>query len=274
VDRNILVAGSFNEPRVAISNSGKAPIRSITVTLSFPTAAAASTSASTVVLATGNQWYFDLLQPNSNVTFSPKISATLGAIDTSYQAQLSISYTDEHEISRVETNTLGFFIRGIITYEIFDRQVIPRATYPGGNITITGNLFNTGSSRALYTIVTVKPSPYFVQSSDGPIYIGEVATNTPTPFTLSSRVKATVGNGTYPLTIVFNYQNDYGDKYVFENTLSVTVGGYVPVTSRPSGQSSNTGQNIIMQGLPYIAGSIIAVSAVFLVYRRRKRRQK
>jgi len=274
VDRNILIAGSFNEPKITMSNSGKAPIGSITVTLSFPTAPGASTSASTIVLATGNQWYFDLLQPNSNVTFSPKISATLGAIDTSYQAQLSISYTDEHEISRVETKTLGFSVRGIITFEIFDRQVIPKATFPGGNITITGNLLNTGSSRALYMTVTVKPSPYFTQSSDGPIYIGEVPTNTPTPFTLSSRVRTNAANGTYPLTLSFNYQNDYGDKYVFENALSVTVGGYIPVTQRPSGQPSNTGQNVIIQWLPYIVPSIVAVSAIFLVYRRRKRRQK
>ncbi len=271
-DSNVLKAGAFNEPRITISNLGKSPIYSVTTTLLLPSAASSTSSSSQVVLATGNQWYFDQIAPNSNVTFSPKLFAALSAIDTSYQVQVSINYVDQNNVSRVETKSVGFSIKGVVNFAFNNVNVVPRTTYPGGNITITGELLNTGTSRALYTTLSIKPNPNFIQPLEGGIYIGEVATNVLSSFSMPVRVRPNVANGTYPLTLVFNYQDDYGDKFTSEKTVSIVVGAYVPSTPRPTAQPQQP--NPLMNQYTYILVAVTAVSSVLLLYRRRKRHQE
>ena len=269
---NVLIAGSFNEPRITVSNLGKSPIYSVTVTILLPTASSSTSSSSPVVLATGNQWNFDQVAPNSNVTFSPKMFTSLASIDTSYQVQVSINYVDQNDVTHVETKSVGFSIKGVANFVFNNVNVIPRATYPSGNITVTGDFLNTGTTRALYTSLSIRPNQYFVQSLEGAIYIGEVATNVLSSFSISLRVRPAVANGTYPLTLVFNYQNDYGDKFTAERPVNVVVGGFVPQTPRPTTQPQQL--NLLMNPYVYLVVAIVAVSGVLLVYRRRKRHQE
>ena len=270
--KNVLIAGTFNEPIITVTNSGKAPIYSVTITLLLPTASSSTSSSSPVVLVTGNQWYFDQIQPNGSVTFSPKIFTSLSAIDTSYQVQISINYIDKNEVTRVETKSVGFSIKGLANLEFSSLNAIPRATFAGGNITITGDLLNTGSTRALYTSLSIKPNQYFVQTLDGSMYIGEIATNVISSFSIASRVRPSTANGTYPLTLVFNYQNDYGDKFTVEKTVNIIVGGFVPITPRPTSQPQQL--NILTNQYTYIVAAALAVSAIFLIYRRHKRHRE
>jgi len=280
VTKSILTAGSFNEPTIAVANSGKAPVHSITINLSFLAATGAGAAAagvSPIILPAGNQWYFDLLLPNKNITFSPKIFASLNSMDNSYQAQLSVSYVDEYGISHVETMSLGFSVRGAINLEVFSSQVIPRATVAGGNVTVTGDLMNTGNTRALYTTVTAKPSPIFIPTVEGSIYLGEISPNTLMPFSIFVGVRTTAANGTYPLTLVFTYRDDYGDKYTIEKNFDVIVGGTFAPSPRPTPTLTPTGtptQVSIFQMIPYIIITIVAVFLVFMVYRRRRRSRR
>jgi hypothetical protein len=270
VDNSVLTAGSFNEPLITIHNSGQESLRAITVSLSISTFAAQTSQ--NIMLATANQFNFDLLPPSGNITFPAKMFATLDAKDTSNQIQLSINYIDEIGVNHVKTVALGFVVKGLIILEVFNGQVIPRATLAGGNITITGDILNTGNTRAMYTTVSTKSSP-LIQPLEGATYIGEIDTNIQTPFSLSVRIRKTANNGTYPITIVFDYEDDYSTAYAVEKTFNVTIGGFIPVTT-PVTNRQNTPQGILQ--LPYliIIGAVVVVSCVVLIYVRRRRHRK
>jgi len=275
ITKNILIAGSNNEPTITIANSGKVPLNSITINLSFVTAAAATAAAADIIFPMGNQWTFDILLPNKNITFSPMIFAALKSMDYSYQAVLSISYVDGYGISHVEMMSLGFSVRGAINFEIFNGQVIPKATLAGGNVTVTGDLMNTGNTRALYTTLMVKPSSILIPTTEGSMYLGEISPNTLMPFSISIGVRTTAANGTYPLTLVFTYRDDYGDKYTIEKNFDVIVGGPLVQLPRTTTTPRETSAQVsIFQMIPYIIIPIVAILLFVIFYRRRRRRLK
>ena len=271
VDDNILTAGSFNEPSITITNSGEATLSSIAVSLSISTFASQTTQ--NIILTTANQWNFDLLPPNDNITFPAKMFATLNAKDTSNQIQLSIKYNDGNGVNHAETISLGFVVKGAINFEIFNGQVIPRATYAGGNITITGDILNMGNTRALYTTVAAESSSV-VQSLEGPTYIGEIDTNIQTPFSLSVRIRKTANNGTYPMTVAFNYEDDYGVAHTVKKIFNVTIGGFIPTTTPVQSRQNTTQQGIL--SLPVLIAIVVVVIilCIVLIYLRRRRHRK
>lgn len=269
----IITAGLFNQPRIMISNLGKGPVRSITASLAFGTAAAATSVAASLVLSGGNQWYFDDLQPHSNVTFSPTIFATLGAVDTSYQAQLSISYTDQQGVARVETDSIGFVVKGLINIHTQDVQISPSSVEPGGNITIVGNLLNRGNAPGMYvSVYTTNKSPYF---SDQTQYIGEVDTNTLTPFSITEQVDRRAPNGTYPIIITVEYSDNYNvtQNITYSTSFVVASQSRTPVIQT---QSETLILGMTPMGLVfYVAiAAIIIVTTTVLWRNRRTMRQK
>ena len=268
----VLTAGSFNKPQVTLFNSGKGAAHSVTVAITLPQAAGATTSAASIVFSAGNQWYFDSIQANGSVTFSPEIFAALGAIDTSYQIQLTVSYTDEHEVSRVETKSIGFSVQGLIYLQLQDVVVSPSRAAPGDNVTILGNLLNRGNAPGMYVTVDTKSrSPYL---SNGTQYMGEVDTNTITPFSIVSQVDRRAQNGTYPIAITVNYSDNYNVTRRLAYSTSLVVASQTRSQVIPTPSAIILGMTPI--GLLFFTGIaiIIIVTAVVFWRNRGTKRQK
>lgn len=265
IDDDRMVAGSFNEPTITITNIGEASMSDVIISLSFPTQPGVS---SPIISSMSNRGYFDSIPPNQNVVFSPRIFFSLNSIDQTYESELAISFQDESGIDRVETRKLGFFVRGSIIFEFFDIQFIPKTVASGANITITGDLVNTGTARALYTTMTSMPSPIFKSIQDSE-YLGEVSINVPVPFRIETTANADVTNGIYPLTLVFIAQDDYGREYTIEKNFDVTIKGKYTPSQNTSNPLLQTLYNILNIS-PYIIFAFFVVITVFIFLRRRK----
>ncbi len=158
---NVLLIGMVSEPSIEITNVGDAPIYSLTATLDLPSGAG---SAPIVLISGSNQWFFDTVSRGGSVFFKPQILASFSAIDNSYQAQLSISYRDNHGVSHSETRSIGFTARGTAVMTLLDSQTSSSGSLPDAGISITGNVINKGTTSAFYTTLTVKPSSVLRQA--------------------------------------------------------------------------------------------------------------
>ncbi|MHA2092389.1 MAG: COG1361 S-layer family protein, partial [Candidatus Kariarchaeaceae archaeon] len=272
VDKNLLVVGVVNEPSIKIVNTGDSTINSLVATLSFPTAA---TGSSPLTILSSNEWRFDDLEPEVDVNFMSKILPALGSIDNSYQAQLSLSYRDEDGDIHMETKTIGFNVRGRAIFLLLNEQVSPDAFGPGDIFTISGDLINTGTTRALYTSFYADGSTIF-STFFGSEYIGEIDPNVPTPYSINVKVSEETEKGTSPLTIVFMYQDDYGEDFTFQKTFEIEIGESSNSNNGGTPEPPNSSNEIVQVLSQFLIPAIviIAILITIVIFVRRRRRKE
>lgn len=90
------------------------------------------------------------------------------------------------------------FISGTRYIRIYSIIVFPRVISSGGNLTLSGTIVNTAST-SLYNANISVSSPVLTRSAS--IFIGQLDSNIPRPFSFSLQVKRGIQNGTFPIII-------------------------------------------------------------------------
>jgi len=193
-------------------------------------------------------------------------SITLNIIPTSAQATATVPITVEasYKVGNI-TQFSSFDYNVLLTGDIvvsLSNVAISGAAYNGTTLTISGSLLNSGTEEAYYGTLYVNGQ---IAQAAPSTYIGDLPTDSPTPFSASFTIPSDAISGTYTLTLVYVYQDSLGNTYNITYPLHLSViSGIQPVQRTP-------------QKLNYALYTLIAILVVLvlvIVYLIRRRRSR
>gem|GEM_PF-5433667 len=266
----ILTAGKINRPIITIGNSGESSVKTVEVMIS--TEESRVETVSPMVLTSGTErWLFEAIKPGTNMTVTPEVFPSLDSADTSQTMTISISYLDSLGDLHEESRTIRFTVKGTIIIAVQGAKTSPASVSAGEDFTITGDLLNKGNTEGLYSTLSLKSSPYFVES-EGTQYIGDLRSNMLIPFSFPVEANRNAEEGTYPVTAVLTYEDSYGETFSEEITVQVSISKAIiqPTQTQAdaSGASALFGTLFLAALVAIVGGGVISI---FKVYRGRKR---
>ncbi|WP_455277782.1 hypothetical protein [[Eubacterium] cellulosolvens] len=254
------------------------PIYDVDVSLSFsapsqPDMVASTPSEVPVVIGTGN-FKFEKIEEGESVRIEPIVFTSKDSSGKGYSSYVTISYKRLGYIStQSEIHIVGFYIKGQIDMIVYEFSVEPDPVVAGSEIIITASLLNKGTIEASYTNVSLTPNPILIQKLESYSYIGEVDPNSPAPFTLEAIVNEDTGEGTYPIKIRIEYEDEESKVYVINRELEAHIVGGTKEEGTKS--TSDLIVDFIKGNLIFLLiGIIIAIIVIILLLRRRTSKEE
>ncbi|MFX0202923.1 MAG: COG1361 S-layer family protein [Candidatus Hodarchaeota archaeon] len=176
-----------------------------------------------ILMGMDNQLYVEQLLAQSSTEFNITIYAPEAALGYTYPVAVTLIFKDHMEVVQMELNQLGLMVIGEIDLLIYDLNLFPPEVPINSNVTVSGSLLNRGNVEAMYVNVTVVGDAHFRTTAMSTYYVGQVDPNAPIPFALTALLQEGVGEGTYPLTILIEYKDNYGGHYTLTKTTSILV---------------------------------------------------
>lgn len=265
----VLIAGKIQELQFNIANEGTIPVTDLVITL--------TSQADTVKILGNSKWTFEDLKPQSKLNLSTNVFASEDVIGKPIEFRVKLQYISDEQ-STTETINLGSYVDGEIRVRAYDLDI----NIIGDRPNLVGNLLNEGNTVALFTTVQMLKPPLseqknLVRSIASQQYLGDLAENSPLPFSIPLIIDNSTKAGTYPVFLKVSYRDNL--RIPHELTINGSV-DYDPIQ-----QTNNEGQNIFGIGstssddrntsaiipiLAIIAIGVIVASIVVL----RKRRSK
>ncbi len=218
---------------------------------------------------------FDLgsLPPGSSSAISLNVIPLASSPGPS-NIELQVSYVDPEGVQRQAVLTVPIYLEGLADVSFSQVSASPSqyansaaqpsdVLFNGSMATVSGILLNTGTDEAYYGYVYVNGS---IVGNAQPEYVGNLPTNSPTPFSVSFYVPPDVAPGFYTVHLAFSYQDELGNAHAVSYQLLVQV---VPA---PSAQRAEYGHG---SAAAYaLTAVVVAVAvAVSVVAARRRRRE-
>jgi hypothetical protein len=189
-----LTAGFNNNVTLTITNTYSSTLYDVDVQLTIPTSAPLS-------LLGGNHWLYDSVVLGQSVTINFQTYAPTSAIGSSYQATLTILYKQLGDVSYTsEEHSISFSVKGWISLVVYGVLVTPTSTTPGGNTTVSGSVLNKGNIAAYNANVTVE-SDILAEGRTASVYLGEIDSNIPRPFSVLVIFRSNLEPGNYTLNV-------------------------------------------------------------------------
>jgi len=225
-----------------------------------------TTSTSPIVVGISN-WRLDKIDISQNVTVRPLVFASADLAGNVYSMDLSISYKRlGYTSSSSETHTIGFYVQGEIDMVMYDFTVDPDPVGPGSTVSVAASVLNKGNVAAMFANVTMIPNSILTLKPESHSYLGEVDSNSPSPFTLEAVVNQDTKPGNYTIKLRVDYRDKESMIHTFEKDVTIHV-------EEVQKQQS---QNVPVIGIlaTVVAISAAIVLAIVLVRRRSKKRSK
>lgn len=192
-----LTAGFNNTASFTVLNNyyGYSAIYDVDVSVS------AASSSFPLALYGDNHHHYDSIPLGQSVTINLTIYAPVSAIGGTYYGTVTILYRALGDISYTqETHSLSFAVYGWIHLVLYGIVLTPSLTTPGGNLTISGNILNSGNLAAFNANVSVASNVLLPESSSS-AFIGEIDPNIPRPFSVQVFFRQNLQDGNYSLTV-------------------------------------------------------------------------
>jgi len=103
---------------------------------------------------------------------------------------------------------------------IYSVSVYPKQVTPGGNITISGNVVNTAASTLSNVNVSASSSALL---SEPFVFIGQMDTNIPRPFSFTVQARGDLQNATIPILLSATFSDSYNVNHVISTTTSMQI---------------------------------------------------
>ena len=265
----VLIAGKIQELQFNIANEGKIPVTDLVITL--------TSQADTVKILGNSKWTFEDLKQQSKLNLSTNVFASEDVIGKPIEFRVKLQYISDEQ-STTETINPGSYVDGEIRVRAYDLDI----NIIGDRPNLVGNLLNEGNTVALFTTVQMLKPPLseqknLVRSIAPQQYLGDLAENSPLPFSIPLTIDNSTKAGTYPVFLKVSYRDNL--RIPHELTINGSV-DYDPIQ-----QTNNEGQNIFGIGstssddrntpaiipiLAIIAIGVIVASIVVLSNRRSK----
>jgi hypothetical protein len=269
-----LKSGENNYMNLTVKNIGDGPAESLTVQLTLPGAQAGSSSV--ILVGSDGIWSFGRLEPGQEqvvplaLFVNPNVSGSVISI-TVTSAYTDMGYKPEQKI-----NYLGMIVRGSVNLVILGTSTFPTTVTPGQPFSLTINFINLGTATAQSVLLTPSGTGTIRPTSSDNIFLGDLAVNVPSSFTISYSTAVGVTSGRYNVTLGYTYKDSLGG--TFANTLNVPFTLTIGANATGGGQG---GQGTGGQGrfglfgtpLPLIVTiiivAVIAVAVILYIRRRR-----
>ncbi len=267
-----LVEGELENVSVIITNKGTSSIDNLSVLM----------SAGSQITVIGSQTYvnFAELLPGKNVSIpvdlfaapqSTSSSSTLPPPVATLNVQLS--YDGQQEGT---PRVLSFVTPGYVDITEVSTTVLPATPTKGGIFSLTSTLNNLGSTAATAAQVTVKPPKGLTIEGANTTFIGSLAADTPTAFTVSFKVSSSANTGTYEIPIVLTYSNNLNQRVNQTLNFSVDVSAsnalsdnYITTGTNGAGFRGRLNTGPPLTEIAIAAVVIIAIAAVSFSYWRK-----
>jgi hypothetical protein len=199
MEGQVLTAGFDNNVTLTVTNSypassiyASSAIYDVDVAVSIPTP---------LQMSGDNHWHYDSLAFQQSVSIGFQVYAATAAIGSSYEGSVTLTYRQLGDVSYTsESHSVGFQVQGWIKLVLYGIQLTPPTTIPGGNVTVSGSLLNSGNLAAYNANVTVE-SEALATGTQASVFLGEIDPNIPRPFSLLVNFKKSLTNGTYPIVV-------------------------------------------------------------------------
>lgn len=199
IEGQVLTAGFDNNVTLTVTNSYPAQsiypssaIYDVDVAVSIPTP---------LQMSGDNHWHYDSLALQQSVSIGFQVYAATAAVGSAYEGSVTLTYRQLGDVSYTsESHSIGFQVQGWIKLVLYGIQLTPSASVPGGNVTISGSLLDSGNLAAYNANVTVE-SEALATGTQASVFLGEIDPNIPRPFSLLVSFKKNLANGTYPIVV-------------------------------------------------------------------------
>ncbi|MGP3667683.1 MAG: COG1361 S-layer family protein [Candidatus Bathyarchaeota archaeon] len=265
IDSEELVAGVVNNLTVYIKNKGTSTAKNLEVSLSLPRHGATMTTMDAtsplILVGEDNLWFFELLRPNSTVTFPVSILAGKNVVGT-YTVTFTLSYRDQYGNLNVETREVGLNVEpkppsSFVNIQAYKLE--PGNVCVGEAFNLTLKIKNFGNFKAQMVVVQLLTPSFFATLSPSTVNLGDLtpgAEKNVTFFVMASP-KATVGV-VYSMEVDISYVDSLGVMQLTRNLIGIPLHGKVDLTiydvitipsPAPVGKTSTISFTLLNKGL-------------------------
>ncbi len=244
--------------QLTLKNMGVSPAYDIVVSLAEDrtvTSTGVVVERSIVPLGSASTFVGDLtIGDTKTITVPVSISPT--ATSKAYFVPVTIDYYDSNHSVYSSTDYIGLKVSGEPELNAYpsDATPLPQA---GKASRLSIDIFNTGLGPAKFVTASVSSDVFTSNQSD--YFIGTIESDDFDTIIIDSLVSSSVSPGMYPVSVIINYKNEYGDVQSFTKEVQMKV--------YSSGEAN--GGNGDSSPLPLIVG-ILVVAGLIWWFRFRK----
>lgn len=253
-----IVAGRTANVTLRLINIGEVDVRNVDLTVSLAPGLA--------IVGDDNKVHIAGVAGGDSAPINLRVFSASTLAGTMAQISVLISYKTAHGFDRSETRTITMPVRGFTDAQIVNAVAPASST---SRFTVTGTIANTGLVTLSTLVLSLEPSEHFSVAS--PSFVGDVAVGAQAPYALQLAATG-VTNGTYPLTFIITFKDDFGVVSSVRQTVQVDF--IVRVTSG-TGQSGTAQPPASGFGLNAILALLIPLAIGFglgyLAFGRRKK---
>ena len=252
----------LNEVVLEVKNLSGRPIYNVEVSLTPPA------NLPLYVEEGVGPWRFDAIGPGSSKQIALHI-LPFAQMEGAAAITATVTYRDG-DTTRSETQILLFYLKGYAEITLVNWKFSPDPAYNGSRVSFSASLLNRGTQQAYYTRVYVKASGPFVTDRMSDKYIGDLPTNSPTPFSLQFGISPDARPGKYGVEVVVEYTDTLGQKHEVSWPLELDVViGHAPKTVEEGQQPIVDRDLLIIIGL-----AILLIISIIWGYRRGRREEE
>ncbi len=262
IDTNItistqyLFAGKKNKLLVNVTNNvwhGR-----VDITISVP---------QQIVLFNETTLTFYNVTENETISFRIVVFVPESLIGQTGGIGIGVSYKDENGNSYNENYNFGMVIRGVISIKVYGILVDPYPAKPGSQISISGNLLNTGNVMAKYVNISILDLSIITPMFLPYVYVGDLDANSPTPFTVIGYVNSTLAPGYYQVHFLLQYTDELYEEHQLQFTITILV---ISEENNNQGSEGNQGGQLAPTDVLPIGIGLALVLSIAVIYLRRR----
>ena len=245
-----------NNVVIELSNNGTAPLSTVSIVATNTETELATTSSSTTrsgVVILESNWDVGNIAPKSSRYLTATVYVPANLKDETLRVPLTIKYYTAQGALKTVSETVDFYIKGLIDLSIYDVGVIELS----GKQMVVGEIINEGNENALFGFVTLEPlgdSNIKNQTQ----FIDEVEIDSPVPFNIPLEFDGQPRYGEHDIKLTVRYKDSVRDEIFLIHNATIFV------KEPPKIESINYSQLII---IPII---IVTAIGIYIIRRRKK----
>jgi hypothetical protein len=304
----LLTAGKLEYLNFTVTNTGTTALSNLVISLTPPSAAPQQATPSSISVVGDSQWTVPIMNPGDSKKFSTKVFASTNVIDTPASFTVAANYIS-NGVAKTSTLNLGAYVVGDIMVQVNGISI----SNVGTTQTLTGTLLNQGSTTGLFTSVQLLhpellespiqnntygrnaqsidvaqgggsgqyirgslSSSQTISADSAPQYVGDLSSDSPTPFSIP--LSGTITPGAHHVSFKIVYADDL--KHSHELIVNGTVNGQQPTSSANARQGSGFGSIFGLRGVMMLfiylpaTGASAVVATVFVMKKRHSSKNK
>ena len=267
-----LLSGLVDPENIILTNNGTDTITNITILL-------APSSGLSLIDSDGFK-AFQSIMPGQSVEFPVKLYVQPGSAADVASLGATLTYVDNGQ-SESTSRSISFLTPSYINFTEVNNVLLPSVPALGSIFSLTSTLNNLGSGDAYGASVMPEPPSGFKIVGYNTTFIGNIAVGSPTSFTVSFDVSASVKPGSYIIPVILSYTNNLNQKVSRTLNYTVDVGAAYASGTAGSGNSANiytgSGQAVTVRrkegdgGLLLLIAIVVILIVAYYLYRKIKK---